>query len=124
MKYAIMVLALIGVLASPRPAAAELTGNEFLELCKLSKAQCALFIVGWRTAVIFATHGMINAKILPSDQDDLGRNPILGICFPKRLKNEELTDAFVKFLRDQPEHRHRPLGPLIAVAMLKFFPCR
>jgi len=34
MRYAIIVLALLGVLASPRPAAAAITGNELLSECK------------------------------------------------------------------------------------------
>ena len=124
MKYAIMVLALVGVLALPRPAAAELNGNEYLELCKLSKVHCGLLMLGLRTGFLFATHRMIKAKILPADHDDLGRNPILGICFPKKLTNDQLADVFVKFLNDRPQHRHYPLSPLIGVAMLEYFPCR
>ena len=57
-KYAIMVLALVRALASPKPAATQTTGNEFLELCdlvlpdgrKVGKNHCTMFVLGWRTA--------------------------------------------------------------------------
>ena len=131
-KYAIMALALVRALASPKPAATQTTGNEFLELCdlvlpdgrKVGKNHCTMFVLGWRTAFRFATNRMINAKVLPSDQDDLNLNPIMGICFHKGLTNAQLTDGFIKFLQDYPEHRHIPIGPLIGSAMIKAYPCR
>ena len=50
MRYAIIVLALLGVLATPRPAAA-LTGNELLVLCKTeTEVTCGLYVLGWRDA--------------------------------------------------------------------------
>ena len=45
MKYAIMVLALVGVLASPRPAAVE-DDNDFLDACKSGLA-CVTYMTGW-----------------------------------------------------------------------------
>jgi hypothetical protein len=37
MRYAIIVLALLGVLASPRPAAAAaMSGNDLLKVCKVA----------------------------------------------------------------------------------------
>ncbi len=54
MKYAIMVLALVGVLARPTAAIAEATGNKMLELCTQSAdvgvALCAAgYAWGWRS---------------------------------------------------------------------------
>ena len=45
MKYAIMVLALVGVLASPRPAAVE-DDNDLLDACKSGLA-CVTYMTGW-----------------------------------------------------------------------------
>ena len=45
MKYAIMVLALLGVLASPRPAAVE-DDNDLLDACKSGLA-CVTYMTGW-----------------------------------------------------------------------------
>ncbi len=47
MRYAIIVLALLGVLASPRPAAAEpapyYLGNDLLADCKASELACLTY---------------------------------------------------------------------------------
>ena len=91
---------------------------------KVGKNHCTMFVLGWRTAFRFATNRMINAKVLPSDQDDLNLDPIMGICFHKGLTNAQLTDGFIKFLQDYPKHRHIPIGPLIGSAMIKAYPCR
>ena len=131
-EVSIKALDLVCALASPKPAATQTTGNEFLELCdlvlpdgrKVGKNHCTMFVLGWRTAFRFATNRMINAKVLPSDQDDLNLDPIMGICFHKGLTNTQLTDGFIKFLQDYPEHRHIPIGPLIGSAMIKAYPCR
>ena len=112
-------LALVCALASPKPAATQTTGNEFLGLCdlvlqggrKVGKNHCTMFVLGWRTAFRFATNRMINAKVLSSDQDDLNLNPIMGICFHKGLTNAQLTDGFIKFLQDYPKHRHITYRP-------------
>ena len=45
MKHAILVLALVGVLASPRPAAVE-DDNDLLDACKSGLA-CVTYMTGW-----------------------------------------------------------------------------
>ena len=63
MRYAIMILALVGVLALPRPAAA-MTGNQLLVNCYLGGADgnaCKSILIGfyqgflWTTATVGAT---------------------------------------------------------------------
>ena len=49
MRYAIIVLALLGVLASPRPAASDVTGNTLLEVCE-NELVCSAYAMGWRDA--------------------------------------------------------------------------
>ena len=46
MKYAIMVLALVGVLARPTAAIGELTGNQVLEICKGHEFKCGVYVAG------------------------------------------------------------------------------
>ena len=61
MRYAIIVLALLGVLVSPRPAAAAgfFSGNQLLAGCKASELACTMYVTGWRdafhTAMLFIT---------------------------------------------------------------------
>ena len=40
MKYAIMVLALVGVLARPTAAIADRSGNRFYKMCELDRSIC------------------------------------------------------------------------------------
>ena len=67
MRYTIIVLALLGVLASPRPAAA--SGNDLL-------VDCIRYVMGWRDAFMIETTFSYGTKYLE-------QNPKLGICIPK-----------------------------------------
>ena len=49
MRYAIIVLTLLAVLASPRSAASDVTGNTFLEVCE-KELVCSAYAMGWRDA--------------------------------------------------------------------------
>ena len=62
MRYAIIVLGLLCVLASPRPFSA--TANDFLETCGLDDAgghACVNCITGWRDAFYIATYHTFTA---------------------------------------------------------------
>ena len=51
MKYAIMVLALVGVLAQPRAVIADtgdVSGNVMLKTCNEMAELCAVYSMGWR----------------------------------------------------------------------------
>jgi hypothetical protein len=52
MKYAIMILALVGVLTRPTAAIAK-TGNKMLELCKIQTI-CSAYVMGWRNGHVLA----------------------------------------------------------------------
>ena len=82
MRYAIIVLALLGVLASPRPAAAGFGGNDFLKFCERNKAgsnACTFYIVGWRDAFYAATIFRYRAK-------KLSKTRKWGFAFPMGCK--------------------------------------
>ena len=106
MRYAIIVLALLGVLASPRPASAQ-TGNELLKICPANdKSSCRMYINGW-----------IDGIIVPKSLTKL-------ICIPDGVTNGQMTDVFVKYLRAHPEKRHKIASILAWEATQKAFPCR
>ncbi len=94
MRYAIIVLALLGVLASPRPSAAALTGNDLLGICE-TKLACGAHVMGWRDALYGATFYIYGGKAA-------GRNPKMGICIPKGATNGQLYKVLMKYLRDHP----------------------
>ena len=71
MKYAIMVLALVGVLATPRLASA-FTWNDLYTWCKADRNFCVVYIEGWVNGV--------TAKSIARRQKDLFGHP----------KNEDL----------------------------------
>ena len=120
MRYTIIVLALLGVLASPRPAAAA-TGNELLKSCDSSdigNIACLYYIIGWRDAFFVATLHRYGV------QPNHGRNPKMGICIPNEVTNGQLQRVVVKYLRAHPEKLHGRSMFTTGRAMMEAFPCR
>ena len=120
MRYAIIVLALLGVLASPRPAAA-LTGNQLLKTCgsdDIEGLACVYYVVGWNDAFGNATIAQYGL------QPNFVSNPIMGICLPIKVTNGQMVDVLLKYLRAHPEKRHEGSWELTAHAMKKAWPCR
>ena len=76
MKYAIMVLALLGVLATPRLASA-ITGNDLYPWCKADRNFCVVYIEGWVNGV--------TAKSIARRQKDLFRHPTMKVCMPSKF---------------------------------------
>ena len=106
MKYAIMVLALVGMLALPRLATAATTGNELLKVCPArDKTTCTTYINGW-----------VEGIIVPKSLTKL-------ICIPEGVTLGQLTDVFLNYLRAHPEERHEGASFLTFRAMKKAFPC-
>jgi hypothetical protein len=64
---------------------------------------------------------MMRAKLLPVSES--WDNPILWVCLPRMIRNQQLMDVLIKYLRDNPEQLHQEAGLLTAVAMMKAFPC-
>ena len=102
MKYAIMILALVGVLASTRPATAMPTGNDLLRTCTPEdKAYvdsfCTADMVRWRDAFSTATLFRYQEAL------ETGSNPKLGICIPKEVSIGQMEKVFLKYLRITPQ---------------------
>jgi hypothetical protein len=113
-------LALLGVLASPRPVAAGFGGNDFLKFCERNKAgsnACTFYIVGWRDAFYAATIFRYGTK-------KIEQNPKMGICIPDGVQREQMKKVLLKYLRDHPEKLHETTGLLVLKAMHEAFPCR
>ena len=123
MKYAIMVLALVGVLARPAAAIGLTTGNQMLSMCKSAPVLCVTYAMGWQHAHLFAvmTEG---AKKGLKKADNIKRTAPTNICFPKNATYGQSGDVLIKYLQDHPEKRHEPLSGLAALAFIKAFPCR
>ena len=83
MKYAIMVLALVGVLAQPTAAIAA-TGNEMFGWCKQSASLCVGYAWGWRNGHDVANVVTLIKKGLSeaNAHEALSRETPTGICFP------------------------------------------
>ena len=64
MRYAIIVLALLGVLAAPRPAAAANTGNDLLAACEVSELACTMYPAGWLGAFYTLTTHKLRRKTI------------------------------------------------------------
>ena len=120
MRYAIMILALVGVLALPRPAAA-ITGNEFLERCeKKDKVNVGWF---WCTGYV---EGWAESQIISSAFAKAQKTGAMKwVCFPKggKMLNTQLVDVLVKYLNNHPEARHQKTMILAHKAFSEAFPC-
>ena len=114
MRYAIIVLALLGVLASPRPAAA-LDGNRFLNVCKVDRLACRYYVQGWYEA--WAT-----VVIYPGGATEIPTK--LGVCIPNQVSVGQAEKVLLKYLRDNPEKLHKGMIELTLFAMQEAFPCR
>jgi len=110
MRYAIMILALVGVLASPRPAAA-LTGNDLLERCSKDGEKwfwCHGFVVGWAQRQRIAAADPKAEKYA---------------CLPTGAPFTQLMDVLIKALKNHPEVRHKDAAILVTLAFKEAFPC-
>ena len=115
MKYAIIVLALVGVLATPQLAAADITGNALYPWCKKDRNYCVVYVEGWVNGV--------TAKSIARRQKDLFSHPTMKICMPSKFTTQQSADIFMNYLRDHPEMRDKTTGILACLAFRKAFPC-
>jgi hypothetical protein len=106
MRYAIIVLALLGVLASPRPAAAAMNGNQLHNDCQSALGIC----LGYTMAIA----------------DVLQRGPYLGrkACIPTVVTNGQVRDVVKRALEANPGSRHYDASSLVAAVLSNAFPCR
>ena len=44
-------------------------------------------------------------------------------CPDPSMENGQIVDVVVKYLKDHPENRHSDAAILVAVALMKTFPC-
>ena len=110
-----MVLALVGVLATPRLAAADITGNDLYPWCKKDRNYCVVYAEGW-------VNGMIT-KSIARRQKDLLAPPTMKICMPSNFTAKQQTDIFLNYLRDHPEMRDKKAGLLAWLAFRDAWPC-
>lgn len=131
MKYAIMVLALVGVLATPRLAAA-LTGNDLLKVCgsgETGKLACNSYVHGWRDAFSAANIIKIHAQNnwrpgeVPT-QKQASHNREMWVCIPKGVSYSQMRKVLLKYLRDNPEKLNETSNFLTLKAIQKAFRCR
>ena len=118
MKYAIMVLALVGVLARPTAAIADTKAAYFHMLCLLDPKDCqdllSYYVMGWRT-------GYITAQL------EAGRQGFFkwdDICIPDKATHGQLADVLVKYLQDHPKSGHETMVNLTLASFIRSFPCR
>lgn len=89
----------------------DLTGNDLLRFCNSHEAfetnMCTGYIEGVRDGLMFAT---VNLKSKPF------------FWVPDKVSSDQLRDVVVKYLRDNPETRHKPAGMLTIFALKEAFP--
>ena len=110
MKYAIIVLAFVGVLARPTAAIAN-TADVFLKACKNYPEYCAFYAVGWSDghAMAVLLGGIAEEKI--------------EFCIPDGTTATQMGDALIKYIQDHPKFRDFRMDLLTRYAFKKAFPC-
>nr|ADI23584.1 hypothetical protein [uncultured nuHF2 cluster bacterium HF0770_42C12] len=127
MKYAIMVLALVGVLARPTAAIAKETntgGNQYLTLCTDDPGRCYLYAIGWRHGYFTAQVNAARLMELKSKAAQRAAFKLFDICIPQKVLNKQLGDVLIKYLQDRPEKRHKHIAHLAMASFMEAFPCR
>lgn len=108
MKRLVILGLLLGNSWSTPSHASFFTGNKLLEACDQSKAECTGYVLGAVDMIMF------NQTIDGAKQ---------YLCIPSTVDALQITDVVLKYIRDNPEWRHWPSGPLIWNATTKAFPC-
>ena len=123
MKYAIMVLALVGVLARPTAALADTSGIKMLEFCKQDPDLCGLYSAGWRNGQMDTIVRAARLKGLRGADAIRAESKFYLVCIPQKVTNGQSGDVLIKYLQDHPETRHKDVGVLAWRAFRKAFPC-
>ena len=115
-KKLVTIAALAMLLGSPASYADELVassipGNKLFNYCEeedgFFEGVCVGYVLGIYDSLVLAGIG----------------DPVLRICPPIGVSNEQNRDIVRKYLRDNPEKRHKGAHYLVAVALLSAFPC-
>ncbi len=89
----------------------DLTGNDLLRFCNSHEPfetnMYTGYIEGVRDGLMFATVS-------------LKSKPFFSV--PGKVSSDQLRDVVVKYLRDNPETRHKPAGMLTIFALKEAFP--
>ena len=126
MKYAIMVLALVGVLARPTAAIADsggVSGNTMLETCNKMAEICAIYSLGWRDSQIATMVRAASLKGISGADAIRAESKFYLVCIPPKVTNGQSGDVLIKYLRDHPEERHKSVGVLACRAFKEAWPC-
>jgi hypothetical protein len=111
-----MILLSSAIIASPTHSkevvVSDIHGNDLLRLCNshdgTSEAEfCSGFLIGIRDGVVLATELRSVKRIFE---------------MPLEVKQEQLKDVVVKYLKEHPEEHHKPAGMLVIFALSHAFP--
>lgn len=87
-----------------------LSGNWLYNLCNNNKTYCFTYIVGY-------TRGIYDIGYYDSNQ-----KPEDILCIKKKnITFEQMTDVVTKYIKNNPQERHKYLGDIIFNALQKAF---
>lgn len=111
MRWLLIFLAILWVVPA-RAVDVAGTGNDFLRACEKSDVttmnQCYAYVRGMHEATLFWV-------------DAFDKFP--PFCMPPTATYQQGVDVVVKFLKDRPAERHKPMIGLYAAAFINAFPC-
>ena len=121
MKYLLIIVLLFSfsqARAEQRPAGF-FSGNALLEICEA-------YLNGGTSANIAkgnACHGYV-ASIADAHGLFVGWEMMEQVwCFPEKMKVGQLVRIATKYLQENPEELHLIASSLVAIALIKAFPC-
>ncbi|WP_147405559.1 Rap1a/Tai family immunity protein [Paracoccus yeei] len=126
-----LILSVAFVFATLGAPATAFDGSDLLQMCEQpelshQRGVCNGFVLGVSSGIELGSLKAGYAAGLPEDQwDSMKRygQTVAGYCEPEAVKNGQLIDVVVKFLKESPEHRHENAAILVAMAFTSAFPC-
>tara|TARA_R110000868_G_scaffold196613_2_gene442579 strand:- start:1521 stop:1850 length:330 start_codon:yes stop_codon:yes gene_type:complete len=109
MKWLLYVGLVIGVMSSA--SAGYRNGNNIFKLCTTEKSDSLYYIN------LAECDGYITGVV------DLAASE-KKLCSPKQVTIGQLRDITVKWLSDNPQHRHFTANSLVIAALIEAYPCK
>ena len=119
MRKALLALCVMVPLYMPTVASAE--GNWLLNLCESNRPEHMGMCFGYIHAF---SEGFQFGQADMAAERSRNTAPIpLRYCIPEGVTGQQLRDIVVRFLRQNPEHRHIWYGQLIMWSLSRTYPC-
>lgn len=112
--------ALALTLFQPASSMAGVTGNLITRICESSQEEVQSLCVLYFRGLI---DGMEIGRIAVARDLEQDTEFLRSFCPAEEVEHQQFIDVVLKYLEDNPEIRHKDVGPYAFVAWHRAFPC-